>query len=55
MIEIKRTEQEINAVLDDAMDVQETGTSRFPSMTYEDGLATMWNWLVGDESESPME
>ena len=53
---IKRSEEEINAVLSEAVDHIGSGTTKFFGLTYEEGLREMYYWLIADEPEcSPME
>lgn len=44
---VKQTEEEINEVLNWAAEAQDDG-SKFPGMTYEDGVKAMYDWLTGD-------
>jgi len=52
MKQIVRTEDEINRVLNWAVDDSEFG-SNFPGMSYEDGVREMYDWLVGDSEDAP--
>ncbi len=49
-----RSEQEIEAVYDAAMDSGSTG-SKWPGMTYEQGIIAMLDWLTGRSDDKPME
>lgn len=49
-----RSETEIDNVYDSAMQANSNG-SKFPGMTYEDGIIAMLEWLVGERDEEPME
>lgn len=53
--EIIRTQHEIDEVLDACVEYIEKGESHFPSMPYEEGVQAMYDWLVGNVEESPME
>jgi len=53
--EIVRNTEEINDVLDDCLDVVEGKTSRFPGMTYEDGVKYAIEWLTEKGRPHPLE
>ena len=53
MAEIVRTQEEIDDVLNESFQALETGRSRYPGMTYEQGIEDMYHWLVGD-SDDPL-
>lgn len=56
MYTIKRTEMEIDEVLDEASENIDAGTTKYSGLSYENGLQEMFDWLTADESEaSPME
>jgi len=46
--------QEIEEVLNWASEAVDTG-SKYPGMTYEEGVEAMFRWLVGDCEEKPNE
>lgn len=48
-------EDEIQVVIDDAHDSIDEGRSRWPSMTYEQGVADALRWISGDRDEAPFE
>ncbi|QNJ55558.1 hypothetical protein SEA_PHINKY_67 [Microbacterium phage Phinky] len=50
----KVTESEIDDALNDANDSIDEGTSRWPGMTYEQGVAAALNWIHNDDV-SPFE
>lgn len=52
MYDIKRSEAEINEVVEACESVY-TGNSRFPGMTYEQGIADFFRWLVGEVDDHP--
>ena len=52
MTEIVRTQEEIDRVLSWTADASEFG-SRYPGMSYEDGIEAMYNWLVGLTEDAP--
>lgn len=45
---IQRDDSEIDDVLNDCDDQEEQGGSRYPGMTYEQGVAQAIRWLTGD-------
>jgi len=51
--EIKRTDQEINDVLNDCMEQETKGGSRWPAMTYEQGVAEGLRWVTGQSEDHP--
>lgn len=50
-----RTEDEINDQIDAAMAQMDEGGSRWPGMTYEQGVEAALRWAVGDEEMPPMD
>lgn len=55
MPEIVRSQEEIDDVLNKVSDQLDEGGSKFPGMSYEDGLRSMQAWLVGDSDDHPMD
>jgi hypothetical protein len=55
MANIVRSDAEIDLVINQCVDAEETGISKYPGMTYEEGVRGMWDWLIGDADESPLE
>ena len=51
---IKRTESEIDEVLNKAMEGFDYGTA-YPGMSYEDGIRCFAEWLFGDTNDNPFE
>jgi len=51
---IVRTQKEINDVLDTASELIEEG-GRFPGMSYEEGIKEMYDWLVGNTEDNPLD
>lgn len=49
-----RTKAEIDEVVMQAVDSIETGESRFPGLTYEEGVDAALRWVTGDTEEEPM-
>lgn len=53
-MEIKRTDAEIDAVLNDAAKSAGEG-SRWPGLTYETGVEVALLWVTGQTDDNPME
>lgn len=53
-MEIVRTDKEIDEVLNKASESMEHG-SKYPGMSYEDGIKNMYEWLCGLIDDDPME
>lgn len=51
--ETTKTVGEVDILIDRVFKQQNTG-SKFPGMSYEDGICAMYNWLTGDVEEDPM-
>lgn len=51
---IVRTEQEIYEVLDECLNCENTGTSIYPGMSYEQGVKAAIEWIIGDTNEHPI-
>jgi len=52
---VKRTDEEIDAVLNDVAEQMDVGGSKFPGMTYEEGVQNAINWLTGQVDDNPMD
>lgn len=49
MTTIIPTEKEIDTLLNDCKDAEDLGETRFPGMTYEQGVYAGIEWLRGNE------
>lgn len=49
------TDDQVDDTIDDAHQNIDQGTSRWPGMTYEQGVADALNWVMGNRDESPFE
>ena len=49
------TSDEIDEALNAAYDQTDQGGSRWPGMSYEDGVIAAIEWMRGNRTESPME
>lgn len=52
--QIVRTDAEINEQLNIAADGINEG-SKYPGMSYEDGIQQFWLWVTGETDEKPFE
>lgn len=52
--EIKRTDAEIDEQLNKAADGINDG-SKYPGMSYEDGIQQFWLWVTGVTNDPPFE
>lgn len=48
------TDDEIQDQIDEALDAQ-SGGSRWPGMSYEQGVEAALRWAVGEDDQKPME
>jgi len=52
MYQIKRSDEEIDAAVNWAFDAEESG-SRYPGMSYENGVQAALDWVVGNTDDRP--
>lgn len=52
--QMKPNEEEINEVINQCVESEEEGASRWPGMTYEQGVKAAIEWLQG-YGENPMQ
>ena len=50
MYEVKRTDKEINDLLDRCAEQEDKGGSRYPGMSYEQGIRAAIDWITGCRS-----
>lgn len=48
-----RTDKEITALLDEVTRSSDQGVTRFPGMSYEEGIAAVITWLWEDSQDHP--
>lgn len=53
-MEIVRNEQEIWDLLNQCADAEETGSSKYPGMSYEQGIKAAIEWIIGDINNHPI-
>lgn len=51
----KRSTEEIDNVVNDAWDSINEGSSRYPGMSYEEGVRAALDWVTGETDENPFE
>lgn len=51
---IVRSEQEIWDLLNQCTEAEETGTSNYPGMTYEQGIKAAIEWIIGNVKVHPI-
>jgi hypothetical protein len=54
-LSIKRTDAEINKVMDDCAGSIDEGIRRYPGMTYEEGVYEALKWITGQTEDNPYE
>lgn len=54
IMNIVRTEQEIWDLLNQCADAEETGGSKYPGMSYEQGIKAAIEWIIGDINDHPI-
>ena len=52
---IERTRSEIDEQLNACVDSIDEGRSKYPGMTYEQGVDAALRWVAGDTDDAPME
>lgn len=52
--EIERTDDEVDAVLNAAMEQEDKGGSSYPGMTYEQGVREGIDWVTGNADDAPL-
>lgn len=52
---MKRTEEEINELLNKCSEAEEEGASRYPGMTYEEGIHAAIDWMLGYNDDNPLD
>lgn len=55
MSEIIRDESEIDEIINETHIIENEEGSRYPGMSYEQGLRDMYEWLIGDSDDNPLE
>ena len=52
---MERPQEEIDEQLNQALEQEEAGGSRWPGMTYEQGVRAALDWVTGHNDTPPME
>ena len=50
-----RTREEIDEQLNQTIDSVDEGSTKWPGMTYEQGVDNALRWVAGDSDQPPME
>lgn len=53
--EVKQTDKEVDNIIDQCADSERDGVSKFPGMTYEQGVRAGIDWVTGNLEGSPLE
>lgn len=54
-MDIIREQKEIEKLYDDCCEQENEGGSKFPGMTYEQGIKAVINWLEFDQENHPLD
>lgn len=52
---IKVGESEINDLINECAEADDTGISKFPGMSYEQGIRAAIEWITGETKDHPLE
>ncbi len=55
MYQVTRTDDEINNLRNDVAGRIDEGGSRYPGMSYENGIEEVLSWLFGENEDHPYE
>lgn len=55
MYSVERETAEIDDTLNACMESEEVGLSKFPGMTYEQGVKAGIDWVTGQSDENPLD
>jgi len=55
MYQISVSKAEIDEVLNQVTDAEDEGSSKWPGMTYEQGVKAAIEWLIGQTDVAPMD
>lgn len=50
---MSRSDEEVDDLMNDLADSADSGVSRFPGMSYEDGVHAAIGWLKGETDDHP--
>lgn len=53
MMEVKRTREEVDELLNQVSERQNEGGSRFPGQTFEEGVEAGIRWVLGEVDDYP--
>lgn len=52
---MERTEKEIRELIAAALEYVHKGGSKYPGMSYEEGVVAALDWITGETDDYPME
>lgn len=52
---ISRTQEEIDDLMNQCSEAEDTGESKYPGMMYEQGIKAAIEWLIGDTDDNPLD
>lgn len=53
--EVVRDREEVDELLNQCSESEDEGVSKFPGMSYEQGIRAGIDWLTGQRDENPMD
>ena len=53
-VKVDKTRHEVDQVTNAATEQINSGTSKYPGMTYEEGVRAALDWITGDIDDDPM-
>lgn len=54
MYKIKVTDKAIDKLLNQCAEAEDDGTTKFPGMTYEQGVKAALEWVTGESDNHPL-
>lgn len=55
MYQVKQPDEKINTLLNRCAESEETGESKYPGMTFEQGIKMAIEWLTGLSPDHPLD
>ena len=52
---VVRNEDQLDAQIGKALEFFDTGESKYSGMVYEEGILALYDWLIGNTEDLPME
>jgi hypothetical protein len=54
MYEVKRSDEEIDELINKCHEQANKGRSKYPGMSFEEGVREALDWVFGDQEENPL-